>query len=396
VTQIDVINPAAQGGPRTHALVIGVGHYRYFVGGANHDNELPIQGSQLTSPPVSARAFADWLLRDYNPPDAPLASVDLLLSAGQGKRLEEYARPDTGEIVDIDRATRPAVELAYWHWRKHLTGAGAADHVAIFFFSGHGVRRYNQLLLCEDFGELRAAMFNGAFSYEPTYRAMEGCHARRQFFFVDACEEKLPRDVAAKLLVDPAAPLSQPDADTHDRTASEFRAAASGRLAYGEPGQVSYFTDAVLQGLRSLGSEQNAQGKWVVRAGMLQKSIAMQLEYLAKSQKAPEMFPRGDVAQLEWMHVIGEQAPRVPYVISCEPKGALRRARLSVRSAAGEPVDERPEPRREPWETKLEPSEYRLAAEFAGRYAGRYKSVDNVKVNVGTPRGSRELAIEEL
>ena len=392
MTRLEVTKATVLGGARTHALVIGVGHYRYFQGGANHDHDLPIPGSQLTSPPVSARAFTDWLLRDYNPPDAPLASVELLLSAGHGDPLETYTRSDTGAVVKIERATRPQVKDAYLRWRGEFTGDGAADHVAIFFFCGHGVRRENQLLLCEDFGERREAMFDGAFSYERTYRAMESCHAGRQFFFIDACDVELPDRVKKQMLSDEAAPLSEPKVLTHDRKASEFRASAPGRPAHGEPGQVSYFTKAVLEGLGGLGSEQDARGVWIVSAGMLYMSIAKHLRHLAESHIAPEMEPHGDVAILVPLHVVGAMPPRVPFIISFKPKKAHRRARVSMRTFLGVPIDVRPTPRRERYELELEPASHLLSAEFSEGY----KSVHDVELTVTTPRGSRDLEIEEL
>jgi hypothetical protein len=65
--------------PGTHVLVIGAGQYPHLIGG-----EAPAQKTdglrQLSSPPMSARAFAEWMLRDYQCPGKELASLSLLVS----------------------------------------------------------------------------------------------------------------------------------------------------------------------------------------------------------------------------------------------------------------------------------------------------------------------------
>src|SRR6476646_2588981 len=73
--------------PGTHALVIGVGKYAHLAGG-----EAPVANpdgmGQLTSPPISARAFALWLRTDYCDKAKPLASLSLLLSEADSEPFE--------------------------------------------------------------------------------------------------------------------------------------------------------------------------------------------------------------------------------------------------------------------------------------------------------------------
>ncbi len=81
-------------GPATHAIVIGVGDYPHLLGGSGEmlpRNKCEYMG-QLTSPPHSARKFADWLIQDYtNQQDKPLSSVELLLSDALSN---EYKHPN--------------------------------------------------------------------------------------------------------------------------------------------------------------------------------------------------------------------------------------------------------------------------------------------------------------
>jgi hypothetical protein len=66
-------------GPATHAIVIGVGKYDHLPGGGGTPVRRPEGMRQLTSPPASARRFAEWLISGLNYPPKPLASVALLL-----------------------------------------------------------------------------------------------------------------------------------------------------------------------------------------------------------------------------------------------------------------------------------------------------------------------------
>ena len=67
-------------GPATHAIVIGVGDYPHLNGGAERKTQDHENMGQLTSPPVSARQFASWLIESFHHPAKPLATVSLMLS----------------------------------------------------------------------------------------------------------------------------------------------------------------------------------------------------------------------------------------------------------------------------------------------------------------------------
>src|SRR5687767_132933 len=103
------------GATGAHALVIGVGDYPALVGGASP--LYPQHGGmgQLTSAPVSAIAFADWLTAGpptgYDSSQAPLLSLELLISAAtpqvyqpwQGG-LHHQKAVDRADFVNIQRA----------------------------------------------------------------------------------------------------------------------------------------------------------------------------------------------------------------------------------------------------------------------------------------------------
>src|SRR5688572_29148314 len=67
-----LVHDAGVGGPATHALVIGVGAYPHLNGGSGRLSPQHDGMEQLTSPPISARQFASWLMSEFNHPQKPL------------------------------------------------------------------------------------------------------------------------------------------------------------------------------------------------------------------------------------------------------------------------------------------------------------------------------------
>jgi hypothetical protein len=90
------------GKPGTHVLVIGVGKYTYGKGaGAS-----PVAGDlrQLTLPPISARAIADWFIGSFKNTEKPLVSVSLLISEEQSQAYKP-GRPNGATPINLLEAT---------------------------------------------------------------------------------------------------------------------------------------------------------------------------------------------------------------------------------------------------------------------------------------------------
>ncbi len=105
-----LIHDVAVAGPATHALVIGVGAYPHLNGGTEKRTDQHDGMEQLTSPPISARAFASWLMSEFHHPDKPLASVALLVS---GANPAPFIDPtDATKSVVVSSATSENVEDA--------------------------------------------------------------------------------------------------------------------------------------------------------------------------------------------------------------------------------------------------------------------------------------------
>ena len=94
-------------GPRTHVLVVGVGHYPNFRGGGDHADDLSRLG-QLRSSTASARLIARWFLDEYRYPPAPLGSLALLCSEAEGATFESQDGPQVPLSSDYLRFAEAA------------------------------------------------------------------------------------------------------------------------------------------------------------------------------------------------------------------------------------------------------------------------------------------------
>src|ERR1051325_5790686 len=174
-------DPAVAAGPGTHVLLIGVGKYTYGKG----PKASPVGGdlTQLTSPPLSARAMADWFIRHFNHASKPLASVAMLVSEPKRK---PYTPPRAGALpVTPPAATLAHVRAATTRWATRLSSN--RDNMAVFYFCGHGISKGQRAaLLLDDFG-LPDAEFDGAIDLEILYSTMKNSPAIQQLYLLDCC-----------------------------------------------------------------------------------------------------------------------------------------------------------------------------------------------------------------
>jgi len=166
---------AQQPGAATHALIIGVGTYPHLLGG-NGPTLADTQGlGQLTSPPVSACALADWLIGRFTNAERPLGSVRLLAS------IDAANQQNGGVAPRID-----AIEQAANEWL--VDGNTNPDNQLLFYFCGHGIGANGLLaLLAEDFGSKPNNELDGAIDFARFHNGMNRCKAQYQCFFIDAC-----------------------------------------------------------------------------------------------------------------------------------------------------------------------------------------------------------------
>lgn len=316
-------------GPATHAMVVAVGTYPYLRDGTDPQPDTLGLG-QLTSPLHSARVIADFLLDEFAHPDAPLATLTLLTSP-----VLDYASPGGNGAGRSGSAVLANVVTEFKAWQARCETDEA--NVALFFFCGHGVAKGGQFLLLEDFGSPAAAeRFTNTLDLEDTAWAMRStCKAKVQCFFVDACQqvswELLKEDIRGTRI----------GKIRYDRNLAEdapiFHATLPTDPAYGRRDQPTFYTRAVLAGLRGLGSDRRL-GRWEVKTGRLQEGIntamlAMQREDGAPSQKATVGGLKSGTGLL---HVL-PAAPVVPVWVELDPASAGRDAELTLIHESGNP-----------------------------------------------------------
>lgn len=351
-------------GPATHAIVIGVGHYAHLPGGGGNPKYHDPDGDlvQLKSPPISARAFAQWLIESYENEDRRLGSVSLLISA-KGPQEFEYQRPGAAaKSVAVERATMQNVEDALTAW--HALGAKNPDHLLLFYFCGHGIAAGDHLaLLMEDFGAKPLAPLKGALDFRAFYRGMDECDARHQCFFLDACR------VGSTLLEKNDGKGTQnPINATGDydppggklRLGPVFHSTLAGAPAYAEPKRPSVFTAALIEALQGAGSG-DEDGPWRVGTTRLQEALDFLMLQASRELEMPQaQIPSTDAAAKIPLNTLA--APAVPVVVRVLPADAQSKAVL--RCEGDTRKEKRVAPSGDPWRLSLPVARYKFFADF--------------------------------
>lgn len=259
----------------THALLIGVGAYPHLIAGGKDLVDDPMGLGQLSSPPISALAFCAWLLGREGPivgqfgfsnPEAPLASVEMLLSPAG-----DYSLPD-GSTVAVNNATKENIDKAFEAWRQRVTAH--PNSIGVFYFCGHGIMAATHHLLAADFGDNPGNPWSKAFDLSSTIRALEREVSGPLYFFIDACRQ-IPKSFAATLGANPLAlrvvQLNKPVVNTSRLV---LHATGEGALAFAVAAKVSRFTDALVRSLSGYAGKKIA-GKqlWEVNGEELPRAV---------------------------------------------------------------------------------------------------------------------------
>lgn len=310
-------------GPGTHVFIIGVGNYPHLKDGSGRLSVNHRGMGQLTSPPASAMGMLRWVDSTLNNPDAPLKSIEVLISqAGQA----QFTDSD-GLTQQIDPATWDNYEASVLAWKQRADSC--PDNIAIFYFCGHGMGDgINTHLLMADTGQstklLRHAVHVGALRL-----AMGDCTALKQMYLIDAC-----RTVDLANVMDPY-DMSQsglPEPNLLQVFKGENPVLFSARLgeqAFGAPGQVSVFTRALLDGLNRCAVFQPHGRNWAVSPHQLQRAIAALMDDFSGASQCPADGISGMGFQI---HVL-TTAPEVVVHVRLNNQAANDTAEISYTSA---------------------------------------------------------------
>ena len=258
-----------QNAPGTHVLIIGVGKYAYGKGAA----ERLVAGDlrQLTSPPISARAIADWFIESFKNKKAPLASVSLLVSEEHPKTYESPSAAGA-EQFDVPAATLSEVKKATVQWAERLSSH--QDNMAVFYFCGHGASLGQQAaLLLEDFGDPNAA-FEGAVDVNILRGTMKNSSAIQQVFLLDCCRTNADDlyqhepSIGSRILSIPASGRG------HVIPSQQFVLfpTIDGEEAFGIQNEISVFSRSIIDAMGFAGAD-NSTGVWRTTTGSILNAV---------------------------------------------------------------------------------------------------------------------------
>jgi hypothetical protein len=356
-------------GPVTRALVIGVGRYPALPNGGGPQMARPEGMRQLESPPVSARAFARWLLEGYASPSRPLASVHLLISEATPQDFT-YTYDGVGQVAQPQSADLATVRQAIREWRDLSTDV---DDLMLFYFCGHGIANAAVTsLLMSDFGTVPTAPLDGALNFTGFRLGMESCTARDQCFFIDACR------LGSTLLQrnnnyggDPVLHgLLEPNPGGRARIGPLFYSTLAGESAYGRPGQSSVFTEALLEALSGCAASDNNGVDWIVRTGQLQEALQFLVEDAIRTNRWEVIQqPIVEAMQTVELNTLTQQ-PLVPVLVNVTPDLAHAEAVLRYDNGNGFQAQRPADPL--PWSLRLPMGVYNFHADYpSARFTSR-------------------------
>lgn len=355
----DKTNDIVSDKPRLHAFVIGVGRYPHLNGGDGPLAKDPLGLSQVTTPPITAKKIAAWLLEKYASANCPLGSVELLLSPET-----DIVRPD-GMQKPTEPATFDRIELAFNKWEQRCSTH--PDNKALFYFCGHGLNKVRQFLLPENFGDPGwGDPFRHNIDFDGLRTGMWSCKARTQIFFVDACRET-PFGLLDQIEVTGQSFIKSTFSDAASINCSAaYYATTEGKPAFGPENDVTYFGQAVLKCLNGAGCS-NAGGDWIVDSYSLSKALGDMMQHFGRKHKLalscnPDASGMGTISE-----------PAAPFVIAsirCKNEPEADPA-AEIVMKRGADVRQSPAGQDKPLEEEVAPGEWDIKVAFpGGQYGG--------------------------
>lgn len=200
--------------------------------------------------PSIARAASDvaaWLLQEYRNPDAPLASLRVLLSPVPGEEIN----PSIRALMDpaAPGATRAAVEQDLYAFEVDCRTD--VDNVVVVYIAGHGIRTTTRgsIVLLEDVGNpAHRKPQEGSIDVAGCHRAFQRAGSpNRQLWIADAC--RTHNDAIDKLEMPDGFLCPNIEKDAWIDGSRLILAASTGQSAYADE-RGTIFSAEMLTGLR--------------------------------------------------------------------------------------------------------------------------------------------------
>jgi hypothetical protein len=345
------------GRPQTHVLVVGVGAYPHLNGGSESNTRPAVNSyglEQLSSPPISAAAFTDWLPNLDNG-GAPLGTVEVLLSPG------EYVR-SSGEKEAVDIPTMANLLKAYPRWLERVNSH--VENIGIFYFCGHGLEKHGKtMLLPSDFGDPSIVNVNlNVIDFSVTYDCtLLESTASRFLFLIDACRETTLEVLTSR--TSPTALLDSLKLKTKEIDAQILSSSNPGGQSHAIPGRVSFFTEALLESLQKFSAPAKNNRRWQVTTSSLGTAMKERMRRMQVPGPKKVRCHVGGQSNFDTVvHTFTGDA-HVMSCVDCDPDTALEHAELMIDDGNGR-VFERKIPVAVPYEDVIPAGQYNIGATF--------------------------------
>lgn len=327
--------PAPEGQPATFALIVGTSLYRYLpevAGDPSPAGGETLGLAQVASPASGAYAFAKWVAASYNNPEAPLASIRLLLSPAEAERI---AVPELRALgPEVLPTTRENVKRALMQWKRACDTH--RENVAILYAAGHGVQLSKDdggIVLLEDFGDPNDTVLACSMNIARVKQGMAGeSMAQRQFYFVDACRIK-PEALRNFDLLAEGIALDSPGSG-EPRCGAMYFGAAPNTLGWGDPGRGTVFSQGLLKCLEFDAIDLDMGGRFVVSSHSLVSTLPDRVEAVALAGGRDQIATAGGLRLSKELFHVPTELPPVPLTIAVNPPAAAHCAWATLSAGA--------------------------------------------------------------
>lgn len=346
-------------GRAMHALVIGVGAYPHLLGGDGQLTDSHDGLRQLSSPPSSARAFANWLIGNFNNPSHPRHTISLLLSEASP---EPYVNLETGTRHDVATANFQNIQNAVDDWVER--GNEHIDDMLVLFFCGHGISNgQSMIILPSDYGSRTTNAFDTAIDFLALYDSLNQYQALNQWFFIDCC-----RAHADSLLKNEGRSIIQDRPRQADgiRIAPVFYSTLSGEYAYGESEAPSFYTDALVKCLDHHAADTDAHDeRWLVNNYQLAEALQEIMNEMRNDDGVVRQFPHVTNIGGRYVFHYPKELPNTKLNIFIDPPTYFRHAKISVTNTEHPQIAFHRQPSEgHSWELTVPSGYYRVDAEI--------------------------------
>lgn len=319
--------------PCAHAFIVGVGHYPYcnaeWVDSHFESGRIKAVlrdvATPLTTAPLSAISFAEWLANDPQPFGIPIGTLEVLVSADTPQKVKVGTTD-----FPVERASFESLGRSCLSWYKRCNRY--RGNISIFFWCGHGWAGWADEgrfeLLADDIGEDPDQPFNNVVDFAMTYLRMYSCQASTQCFFIDACRtfpdgmDFLTQNYSRPLIN--VTGFEDPKGAGKDRPV--WSSVAHGMESITPPHASSVFTEAVVKVLQGLGAD-GRSGTWRIETELLKRKLSDTLKWGgAKYSVTLGGYQSGSSILREL-----DGPPIIPYRLGCQPKKALPHAQWELR-----------------------------------------------------------------